>query len=79
MSSKDASKQTVFGSCRCAGRNASERCSFGRLASVLFPLVHFLLELFRLLLVDEAQRRHAFFQLKRVEEGPILVVDPRVK
>lgn len=79
MSPKDATKQAVFGSCRCAGRNTSEWCSFCRLAGVLFPLVHFLLELLCLLLVDEAQGRHTFFQLKGVEEGPILVVDPRVE
>lgn len=79
MSSKDATKQAMFGTCGCAGRNTSEWRSFSRLAGVLFPLIHFLFELLCLLLVDEAQGRHTFFQFKGVEEGPILVVDPGVK
>lgn len=53
MSSEDTTQQTVFVVAACARRYSSERCRLGCLARVLFPIVHLLLELLRLLFVDE--------------------------
>lgn len=49
------------------------------LARILFPVVHFLQELLRLLFVDERQSRQAFLQLKRMEKDAVLVVAPIFK
>lgn len=44
------------------------------LMRILLPLIHFLLELLRLLFIRKAQARHTVLQLKTMEEGPVLVV-----
>ena len=49
------------------------------LGSVFFPVIHLLLELLRLLLVDERQAGEALFELKGVEKNAVLVVAPCVK
>lgn len=51
----------------------------GSTGGILLSLVHLLLELLGLLLVDKAQASEAFFELKGVEEGSVLVVGPRIE
>jgi hypothetical protein len=46
----------------------------GRLAGILFTIIHLLLELLRFLLVHERQAGKAFFKLEGVEERSVLVV-----
>lgn len=58
---------------------AAERGGSCALARILFTVVHLLLELLGLLLVDEAQPGETVLQLECVEEGPVLVVGPRVE
>lgn len=51
-----------------------KRSSLGALAGMLLPLVHFLLELFRLLFVHKREARHALLQFEGVKEGTVLIV-----
>lgn len=53
MSSKDAAQQAVFVVAACAGGYPSEWCRPGGFTRVLFPVIHLLLELLRLLFVDK--------------------------
>jgi hypothetical protein len=71
---KYAPKQRVL----CGRGSSAEWCSSRFLGCVFFPIVHLLHELLRLFLVDKRQACQAFFQLKRVKEGPVLVVVPGV-
>lgn len=80
MPSENAAQQAVLVmTAPCARSYPSKWCRFGRLARVLFPVVHLFLELLGLLLVCEAQASHAVFYLEGVEEGSVLVVAPRVE
>lgn len=56
----------------------SEHRCLGTLTSILFPLIHLLLELFCLLLINERQASSTVLELERMEKGPILVVRERV-
>lgn len=60
-------------------RASAEWCRASGLAGVLLAIVHFLLELLRLLFVDKAQRGQAIFQVEGVEEGTVLVIAPCVE
>jgi len=60
------------------GRGAAKRLRLGLPVGVLFPVVHFLLELLGLLLVDKGQASQTLLKLKGVEEDAILVVVPRI-
>lgn len=53
MSSKDAAQQAVFVVAACARGYPSEWCRPGGFTRVLFPVIHLLLELLRLLFVDK--------------------------
>lgn len=53
MSSKDAAQQAVFVVTACAGSHSSEWCRPGGFTRVLLPVIHLLLELLRLLFVNE--------------------------
>lgn len=55
---------------------SAERGVLGGFGSVLFPVVHLLLELPGLFLVDKGQASPAFLELEGVEEGPIGIVRP---
>lgn len=54
MPSEYASQQTVFMSARRLHSASKRRCS-GRLACVLFPIIHLLLELLGFFLVNKRQ------------------------
>lgn len=79
MSSKDAAQQAVFVVAACAGGYPSEWCRLGGFTRVLFPVIHLLLELLRLLFVDKGQARDTVLYLESVEESSVLVVAPRVE
>ena len=75
MPSEDAPQQAVMLVMVCGWR-PSKWLFLRGLARVLFPVVHLLQELLRLLLVDERQPSQALLKLKRVEKDSILVVVP---
>lgn len=79
MSPEDAAQQAVFVTGVGARGGAAERSGLGGLACVLLALVHLFLELLGLLLIDKAEAGHAVLELEGVEEGPVLVVAPRVE
>ena len=54
--------------------SAREWLVSGVLVRLLLPLVHLLLERFRLFLVGETESKHAVFAFETVEERPVLVV-----
>ena len=78
MPSEDAPQQAVMLVMVCGWR-PSKRLFLRGLARVLFPVVHLLQELLRLLLVDERQPSQALLEFKRVEKDAVLVVVPRLK
>lgn len=57
-------------------RCPAERGVLGGFGSVLFPVVHLLLELSGLFLVNKGQASPAFLDLEGMEEGPIGIVRP---
>jgi len=68
----------TFGSVRPWYRSTSsirtKRLYLGRLAGILLPVVHFLLEFLGFFFVHKGQSGQAFLKLKGVEEGSVLVV-----
>jgi hypothetical protein len=48
-------------------------------ACILLSLIHFLLELFGLLFVDEAQTSQAFFEFEGMKKGSVLVIVPGIE
>lgn len=58
---------------------ASERSCLCLFGGVLFPVVHLLLELLRLLFVNEAEPGEAFLHFEGMEKGAVMVVTPRIK
>lgn len=56
----------------------SKHCCFRTFTGILFPLIHFLLELFRLLIIHERQASSTVLELEGMEKRPILVVRERV-
>lgn len=58
---------------------STEGCRLCSSACILLSLIHFLLELFGLLFVDEAQTSQAFFEFEGMKEGSVLVIVPRVE
>lgn len=74
---EETSEKTMF-MCGSLG-GSSEWCRSRSSACVLFSIVHFLLELLGFLLVGEGEAGEAFFNLKAVEIGAILIVAPRVE
>lgn len=55
-------------------RPTSKRPTPRILMRILLPLIHLLLKLLRLLLIRKTQPRQTIFQLKRMEECPVLVI-----
>ena len=51
---------------------------FCALACILFPIIHLLLKFLGFLLICEGKACQAVLELKRVEEGPVLVVIERI-
>lgn len=76
MASEKTSKEPVMVLVVARGRSPPKRRFQGCLACILFPVVHLLQKLLRLLLVNEGESGQAFFELKGVEEDAILVVVP---
>ena len=60
-------------------RTTSKRSRSRLAAGILLALVHLLLELLGFLFVYEAQAGQALLDLKRVEEGAVLVVVPGIE
>ena len=76
MAAKEASEQAMMVLVVVRRSSSSKRRLQRGLARILFPVVHLLQELLRLLLVDEGQAGLAFFQLKGMEKDAVLVVAP---
>lgn len=57
-----------------ASKRRSEGLGLRLLARILFPLVHFLLELSGFFFVDKRQTGHTLFEFERMEESAVLVV-----
>lgn len=69
--------------CGCCSDGSTNSIGSKRLrpsvfARILLPLVHFLFELLSLPFVRERQACQTFFELERMEEGPVLVVSERI-
>ncbi len=76
MAAKEASKQAMMVLVVVRRSSSSKRRLQRGLACILFPVVHLLQELLRLLLVDEGQAGLALFQLKGMEKDAVLVIAP---
>jgi hypothetical protein len=79
MASEEASQEAVMMLVVARRRGSSKLSLLSCLARILFPVIHLLQKLFRLLLVDEGQSRQAFLQLEGMEKNAVLVVAPVLK